>query len=62
VEDKAVAGESLKSMIVTFADKIFQKDLENPKIKAFAYFICLDSALDDTTKVNVGRNINIKTI
>ena len=25
-------------------------------------FVCLDSALDDTTKVNIGRNLIVKVI
>ncbi len=62
VGDKAPKTEAARSMIITFTEKINAKDLENAKIKLADLFVCFDSALDDTGKVNAGREGNIKTI
>lgn len=62
VGDKALKTEAARSMIITFTEKINAKDLENAKIKSADLFVCFDSALDDTGKVNAGREGNIKTI
>lgn len=62
IADKSPEDTISKSIVVTFAEKILQKDLENPKIKAVDLFVCFDSAVDDTAKINIGRSINLKTI
>jgi adenine-specific DNA-methyltransferase len=51
-----------KRIIVTFADNVAQDQVEKMKLSADDVFVCFDSALDDTAKVNLGRGINIKTI
>ncbi len=58
-------GEQARKMVVTFADKITQKDIIETDYISHTdneIFVCLDSALSDTEKVNIGRNVNLKTI
>lgn len=51
-----------RKMFVSFAKKITQEQVENLGLQDNSTFVCLDSALDDTTKINLSRNINIKVI
>jgi adenine-specific DNA-methyltransferase len=51
-----------KKLYITFAKKVFAKQVETLKLLESDTFVCFDSALDDTTKVNLGRNINVITI
>jgi adenine-specific DNA-methyltransferase len=51
-----------KKIVVTFAEKIFKEQVEKLKLSENDTFVCFDSALDDTTKVNLGRNLNVKVI
>jgi adenine-specific DNA-methyltransferase len=51
-----------KKLFVTFAKDVTREQVEKLKLSENDTFVCFDSALDDTTKVNIGRNINIKTI
>jgi len=56
-----VADES-KKLLITFEKKITKEQVETLKLTEEDTFVCLDSALDDTTKINIGRNLNVKVI
>jgi len=51
-----------KKLLVTFEKKITKDQVESIKLTEEDTFVCLDSALDDTTKINIGRNLNVKVI
>jgi len=51
-----------KKLLVTFENKITKDQVESLKLTEEDTFVCLDSALDDTTKINIGRNLNVKVI
>lgn len=51
-----------KKLLVTFEKKITKDQVESLKLTDEDTFVCLDSALDDTTKINIGRNLNVKVI
>jgi len=53
-------GES--EMAVTFAKKLTKDQVEGLGLPKDTTFVCLDSALDDTTKVNIARGLMVKTI
>lgn len=57
-------GERPQKMHITFAKKVTQEDLAKTGIGETdnEIFVCFDSALDDTTKVNIVRNLNVKVI
>lgn len=57
-----VVTEDERKLIVTFANKVSKENAEALKLSDNDIFVCFDNALDDTTKVNIGRSINIKTI
>ena len=54
--------DSTKEMVVTFAPKITKDQIEGLELPKDTIFVCFDSALDDTTKVNITRNLTVKTI
>jgi adenine-specific DNA-methyltransferase len=72
IEDKTTRGdisyyrvrdpEIDQTIYISFTGKITQSAINDIGMEQNATFVCFDNALDDTTKVNVGRNINIKTI
>lgn len=51
-----------RKMVVIFANKITKEQVESLGLKEQDIFVCLDSALDDTTKINIARNLIVKTI
>lgn len=51
-----------KKLLITFDKKITKDQVESLKLTEEDTFVCLDSALDDTTKINIGRNLNVKVI
>ncbi len=51
-----------KKLLVTFEKKVTKDQVESLKLSEENTFVCLDSALDDTTKINIGRNLNVKVI
>ena len=55
-----VDGE--RRMVVTFAKKVGLGQVEALGLGENDTFVCLDSALDDTTKVNLVRNFKVKVI
>ena len=55
-----VDGE--RKLAVTFADKVTKEQVDALGLSKNDLFVCLDSALDDTTKVNISRNLNVKVI
>ncbi len=57
-----VVTDGDKKLVVTFAKKVTKEQVEKLKLSASDTFVCFDSALDDTGKVNVGRVGNVKTI
>lgn len=57
-----VATDGEKKLFVTFAEKVSKEQVKKLALFENDTFVCFDSALDDTTKVNLGRNINVKTI
>ncbi len=55
-------ADSIKEMTITFAHKLTRDQIEDLKLPKDTTFVCFDSALDDTTKVNLVRNLMVKTI
>lgn len=51
-----------KEMTITFASKLTKEQVDGLELPKDTTFVCLDSALDDTTKVNIARNLTVKTI
>ncbi|MBI4226319.1 site-specific DNA-methyltransferase [Candidatus Roizmanbacteria bacterium] len=51
-----------RKLLVTFEKKITRERVQSLNLSEEDTFVCLDSALDDTTKINIRRNINIKVI
>jgi hypothetical protein len=49
-------------MTITFAKKLTKDQIEGLELPKDTTFVCFDSALDDTTKVNIMRNLMVKTI
>lgn len=69
VEEKAVGKMELwvisgseKKMFISFAKKLTKEQIEELKLTESDIFVCFDSALDDTTKVNLMRSFNLKVI
>ena len=57
---KVVDGD--KEMNITFAHKLLKDHIEGLNLLKESTFVCFDSALDDTTKINISRNLVVKTI
>jgi len=57
-----IISDSEKKMFVSFAKKLAKEQVESLKLAESDTFVCFDSALDDTTKVNLVRNFNLKVI
>jgi len=57
-------GERSRKMTITFAKKVTKEDIAKTGIGETdnETFVCFDSALDDTIKVNIMRNLTVKTI
>lgn len=51
-----------RQMFVCFAKSLTQKQVESLALPKDTVFVCLDSALDDSTKVNLARGLNVKVI
>ncbi|HET8575032.1 MAG TPA: site-specific DNA-methyltransferase [Candidatus Paceibacterota bacterium] len=51
-----------RELYVTFAKTLTQDEVDALKLPKDTLFVCLDSALDDTTKVNLVRNLTVKVI
>lgn len=60
VYHKVIDGE--KEMTISFAVKLTMDQIDSLELPKDTTFVCLDSALDDTTKVNIARNLRVKTI
>ena len=54
--------ENDRKLVVTFEKQVSKEQVENLKLSLDDTFVCFDSALDDTGKVNIGRVVSIKTI
>lgn len=54
--------ETDKRLFITFALKVTQEQVGALALTDQDMFVCLDSALDDTTKVNLIRNVKVKVI
>lgn len=54
--------DEAKKLLVTFEKKITKDQVESLKLTEEDTFVCFDSALDDTTKINIGRNLNVRVI
>lgn len=57
---KVIDGE--KEMNISFATKLSMDQIDSLELPKDTTFVCLDSALNDTTKVNIMRNLRVKTI
>lgn len=57
-------GDRSRKLSVTFANKVTESDVAETGIGSTdnEIFVCFDNALDDTTKVNLGRKVSVKTI
>ena len=69
VEEKTVKNMEVwvvsgleKRMFITFAKTLTELNLKDLNISESDIVVCLDSALDDTIKVNLMRNYNVKSI
>jgi len=51
-----------KKLLVTFEKKVSKEQVELLKLSEEDTFVCLDSALDDSTKINIRRNLNVKIV
>jgi adenine-specific DNA-methyltransferase len=51
-----------KEMVISFDEKITKEQVESLNLKPEDIFVCFDSALDDMTKINISRNVNLKVI
>lgn len=51
-----------RNMIVTFVKNITKEQVDKLNLDKEDIFVCLDSALDDTAKVNIVRNLIVKVI
>ena len=51
-----------RRLVVTFADKVAKEQVDSLALTENDLFVCLDSALDDSTKVNISRNLSAKVI
>ncbi|TSC57050.1 MAG: adenine-specific DNA-methyltransferase [Parcubacteria group bacterium Gr01-1014_18] len=57
-----VVKEGDNRIVFSFASKITMPDVASLTLSEHDTFVCLDSAMDDTTRVNVGRGVRIKVI
>lgn len=57
-----VVAEGERKLVVTFSKKVSKENVDALKLSEHDIFVCFDSALDDTTKVNIARNVNFKVI
>ncbi|MCX6757622.1 MAG: site-specific DNA-methyltransferase [Candidatus Nomurabacteria bacterium] len=57
-----IVTDSEKKMVITFVDKLTKEQFDSLEIQKDYTFVCFDSALDDTIKVNIMRNLTVKTI
>lgn len=55
-------ADQAKRLFITFNKIVTQKQVNSLDLSDQHIFVCFDSALDDTTKINVGRNLNVKVI
>ena len=51
-----------RKLVVTFVEKVSKDQVDALKMSENDLLVCLDSALDDSTKVNISRNLNVKVI
>lgn len=51
-----------RKIFISFAKKVKEEDVEKLKFGEDDMFVCFDNALDDTTKVNVGREVNLRVM
>jgi adenine-specific DNA-methyltransferase len=51
-----------RKLVATLAGKVSREAFDALGLSATDTFACLDSALDDTTKLNLARSVNLKTI
>jgi adenine-specific DNA-methyltransferase len=60
----SIGGDDIcHTMFITFASKVTVDDADEHSLGEGDLFVCLDSALDDTTKVNIlRREFNVKVI
>ena len=51
-----------KKLVISFARSLTKPQIEKLHLEPEDTLVCFDSALDDTTKVNIIRNLNVKVI
>jgi adenine-specific DNA-methyltransferase len=56
------SSDYTKQLIVTFAGELSQDQVAQLNLPKDTLFVCLDTALTDTTKVNLARNLTVKVI
>ncbi len=54
--------DDYRLMTITFAKKLILKQIESLHLREDSIFVCFDSALTETEKINLSRNLMIKTI
>lgn len=57
-----VVEDGGRRLFISFAESFSQDEVTELKLWDADTFVCFDSALDDTTKINLVRNFNIKVI
>jgi len=54
--------DDYRLITITFAKKLILKQIESLHLREDSIFVCFDSALTETEKINLSRNLMIKTI
>jgi len=57
-----VISDLEKKMFVSFAKKLTKEQVEKFGLEKTDIFVCLDSALDDTIKINLMRNLDLRVV
>jgi adenine-specific DNA-methyltransferase len=60
-EKETDKGED-KKLVVSFASRVSMEEVAALALAPEGTFVCLDTALDDNTKINISRKLNLKVI
>jgi adenine-specific DNA-methyltransferase len=62
LSDCSEEAEESRKMYITFAKKVTKDNVSVLALKSNDIFVCLDSALDDTNKINIAREVNLRVM
>lgn len=57
-----IVNDADRKIYISFVDDISKKQVEALGLREGDVFVCFDSALDDTTKINLARNFDVRVI